>query len=105
MEDGIYEKIIDIRDRKKLSKDNSRLRKLDKSDFDKNLSLNFDRKIRAKLSSIDDEEEKRAYVKKLNESLDLEDFYYEKDQPVELVAFSKEEDKLVPPWKVSLPGK
>ena len=94
MEDGIYEKIIDIRDRKKLSKDNSRLRKLDKSDFDKNLSLNFDRKIRAKLSSIDDEEEKRAYIKKLNESLDLEDFYYEKDQPVELVAFSKEEDKL-----------
>lgn len=94
MEDGIYEKIIDIRDRKKLSRDNSRLRKLDKSDLDKNLSLNFDRKIRAKLSSIADDEEKRAYIKKLNESLDLEDFYYEKDDPVELLAFSEEEDKL-----------
>ncbi len=93
MNNGLYEKILDNKLKRKLEDKNYKeIRNIDKSELANVLSTAYQKKIREILSQKDSDKEKQEIIKELNRAIGIEDFEYKDDKFKELLAVHNEED-------------
>lgn len=94
MKPGLYEKIIDNASKKELkNKEYKKIRKIDKSEVSRVLSITYQKMIREALSQIDDDVEKIKFIENLNRTIGIEKFEYNDKNFEELISIHDDKYK------------
>ena len=79
MKNGLYEKILDNRFKRDLeNKEHIETRNIDESEISRVLSITYQKAIRELLSQTKNETEREEFIEKLNKTIGIEGFTYDK---------------------------
>ncbi len=93
MENGLYEKLLDISSKKELeNKDYKQIRNVDNSELSNVLSITYQKMIREILSQKDNSIEKLEFIEALNKAIGIEGFEYDDKRFKEFITVHNDEE-------------